>query len=180
MFFVGCTSMYLMAVIAVERFWLIRRPALISRMRVTTRLQVIAGCATLALVWSLMPLIGWSRYSMEPSRTSCAVEWAERSLSVTSFNVTLFFLVFFVPLVLIVVFNTRLIIHSHQFYSRKIKIMRSSGKDNANVNSSHNDTSMVARSSNNDIDDLTLKSFKLTVILIIYICKCRYICQGSE
>ena len=58
MYFVTCTSMYLMAVISVDRFFSIKKPMQARHMHVGKRLLVVLACALLALFWSSMPLIG--------------------------------------------------------------------------------------------------------------------------
>jgi hypothetical protein len=56
------------------------------------------SCGILGVVWGCLPLIGWSYYSLESHKTSCCVEWADGSLNVLSFNISLFILVFLLPL----------------------------------------------------------------------------------
>jgi c-opsin len=70
---------------------------------------VIAVCMLLGLFWSILPIFGWSRYALEGAGTSCSVEWNERSWNVMSYNVAMFVFVFFVPLLIIIFTNTRLI-----------------------------------------------------------------------
>ena len=121
MFFVGVTSINLMAIISIERLVIIYKPGLVRNGSVKTRIYIVLACGIWALILGSMPLLGWSRYSLEVSRTSCAPEWAERSLNVTSFNVTLFVLVFLVPLTVILCCSARIIICVNQFYRRQKK-----------------------------------------------------------
>lgn len=73
------------------------------------KLGAIAGCLLIGLFWATMPLVGWSHYSLEGAYTSCSVEWRERSLNVTSYNITIFGVVYLVPVLVILVTNIKLI-----------------------------------------------------------------------
>ena len=64
---------------------------------------------SLSLFWSLMPLIGWSRYSLESALTSCSPEWRDHSLNVISFNISIIFCVLGVPFTILIVSNIMLI-----------------------------------------------------------------------
>ncbi len=73
------------------------------------RLTQIGVCFLASIFWSTMPLLGWSHYALENNLTSCSVEWNERSLNVTSYNVCLFFFGFIIPLAIILYSNLRII-----------------------------------------------------------------------
>jgi len=70
----------------------------------------ILMCVLLGLFWSSMPILGWSHYSLEDSLTSCAVEWKEHSLNVTSYNVAIFVFVFIIPFGVILMANFKMIL----------------------------------------------------------------------
>ena len=59
---------------------------------------VVAGCFGFSLLFTVPPLIGWSYYSLESSLIQCGVEWAERSWNVQSYNMTIFFFNYIVPI----------------------------------------------------------------------------------
>jgi r-opsin len=67
-------------------------------------------CILLGLVSPLMPLFGWSYYSIEENKIFCSIEWRERSFNVISYNVFVFFIVFFIPLIIIIICSTKTII----------------------------------------------------------------------
>ena len=60
---------------------------------------------SLALFWSIVPLFGWSHYSLEGALTSCSVEWVEKSNNVTSYNVILFIFGYIMPISIIIYSN---------------------------------------------------------------------------
>ncbi|CAF3512718.1 unnamed protein product, partial [Rotaria sp. Silwood2] len=61
----------------------------------------------LALFWSLLPIIGWSNYDYEGVGASCSVKWEERSLNVTSYNITIFIFVYLIPVIIIIIMNLK-------------------------------------------------------------------------
>ena len=66
-------------------------------------------CILLSFIWSSLPLVGWSYYSLQESLTSCCIEWRDQSINVLSYNIVTFGVVYFVPLVLIISLNLKLI-----------------------------------------------------------------------
>lgn len=66
-------------------------------------------CVLFAFLWAIFPIFGWSYYSLEGALTSCSVEWKDRSSNVISYNVTVFMLVYFIPLMAIIRVNLKLI-----------------------------------------------------------------------
>ena len=80
----------------------------IFELKVTT-ITVIC-CALLSLIWTILPLIGWSYYSVESTGISCSVEWQDRSLNVITYNITIFSFVFIIPLIILLVTNIKIII----------------------------------------------------------------------
>lgn len=77
-------------------------------------------CNLIALLWTLMPVFGWSSYSLEGIGTSCSIQWTEKSFNVKSFSITVLITVFVIPLLVIIIYNIKLIrIVSFQIFSRK-------------------------------------------------------------
>ncbi len=65
-------------------------------------LTVIATVWAFALFWTVSPLLGWSRYTYEPFKLSCSLDWTGRTLAHTTYNWACVFGVFVVPLVIII------------------------------------------------------------------------------
>ena len=170
MFLVGTASIYLMAVIAMERYWLVHKPLVVRHMTWRTRLHIIAACLLLAFVWSALPMFGWSRYSLEAFKTSCSIEWADRSLSVTSYNMTIFVGIFLIPLVLIVAFSTKLILTINRLCGRK-RIARGTGSTIAMSPAAAQQQQEALAASKYQQQQLTSKTIKMTIIFIIYMRK---------
>ena len=170
MYFVSCSSMYLMMVISIDKLFIVYEPFMARKMLVSTRLCIVLLCTLLALFWSTLPLLGWSHYSMEMSRTSCSVEWADRSLGVTSYNITIFVFVFFIPFVTILYFNVKLIVFLKRFYLKKNEFDVRLREALASTTIFVPDTGNRKRTSSTK--KLEPKSVRMTFIMVIYICKC--------
>lgn len=121
MYFVGCSSIYLMAAISFERFYINYKPLISKRYGTKVTKIVILSCVCLGLFWSLLPIFGWSKYSLEGTMTSCSVEWNERSFNVVSYNLAMFLFVFLIPLSVIITANVKLLFIVKRLDQKKIK-----------------------------------------------------------
>ncbi|CAF1004111.1 unnamed protein product [Brachionus calyciflorus] len=109
MYFIGCSSIYLLSAISFERWYVIMNP---FKFRIFTRKSIIImiiACELFSLFWCLAPLFGWSYYSMEISLTTCSIEWYENSFNVKSYNTVIFMLVYFIPLVFLIFTNCKIV-----------------------------------------------------------------------
>jgi len=97
MFFVGCTSAYLMAAISFERFYIMYRPLNIRNISYKLAYFIILACCGFGLFWAIMPLLGWSYYTMEDGLVSCALEFKGNSMNVRSFIILIFIFVYLIP-----------------------------------------------------------------------------------
>ena len=103
-------GIFLMVAISLERLYVLKRPLEIRQLSIKTTGLLVLLCALYALFWCVMPLFGWSHYSLEVAKTSCFVAWNEHSFAVVSYNVTMFLFVFIIPLLIIIVTNIRVVI----------------------------------------------------------------------
>jgi c-opsin len=108
MFSIGTANIYILTALSIERLYVATRFK--KKRSFRSFLGIIGVCVGLALAWSTMPLLGWSKYSTEVTNTSCCVEWNEKSSDVISYNVTIFLTIFLLPLVFIFVANYKLIL----------------------------------------------------------------------
>ena len=110
MYFVGCMHTFLMAAISFERYYVVKTPMVAKHFKPKLMIKIVMVCVFISLFWSTMPLLGWSYYSFEASRTGCCVEYKKKSFSVTSYNLAMFVVVFVLPFGFIVVSNIRLLL----------------------------------------------------------------------
>ncbi len=65
-------------------------------------------CLLCGFFWALCPMFGWSHYALEGSLTQCGIDWASQTFNVISYNVVLFVLGFFFPMILVIYCNVNL------------------------------------------------------------------------
>nr|QVK45898.1 G protein-coupled receptor [Proales similis] len=109
MYFIGCTSIYLIVGISIERVYIISYPVMTRKLDPKVIKSFIITSVLLGLFWPSLPLLGWSHYSYEGINISCSIEWNEPTLNVISYNMTILLAVFLMPLLVILIINLRLI-----------------------------------------------------------------------
>ena len=108
MYFVGCMQIFTMAAISFERYYILKNPYDARKLDNKIMIKIILICLLLSLFWSIVPLFGWSYYSLEDSLTGCCVEYKSRKISVISYNVAMFLFVFIIPFCFILITNIKL------------------------------------------------------------------------
>ncbi|XP_077429044.1 parapinopsin-like [Vanacampus margaritifer] len=110
----GITSLCTVALIAVERMFVICKP--LGHM--TFRKQHACGGIALSWLWSLTwnvpPLLGWGRYELEGVGTSCAPDWHSRDPRHVSYILVYFGVCFALPFAIILMSYTKLMWTLHQ------------------------------------------------------------------
>ncbi len=109
MFFVGCTSIYLIMCITFERYYMVSHSTKKRSNKKSTPALMILGSVLLGLFWSVCPLVGWSQYTLETGQTHCSVDWSNKNWNVISYNISIFFAVFIIPLLVILVTSFKLL-----------------------------------------------------------------------
>lgn len=110
MYFIGCSSIYLLTAISFERWYVIVEPFKQRHFTIKTTLVIILSCCLFSLIWCVAPLLGWSHYSLELSLVTCSVEWHDKSWNVVSYNIFIFGFVYLIPLIILIYTNIKLII----------------------------------------------------------------------
>uniref|UniRef100_A0A3Q0SHV5 Parapinopsin b n=1 Tax=Amphilophus citrinellus TaxID=61819 RepID=A0A3Q0SHV5_AMPCI len=110
----GITSLCTVALIAVERMFVVCKPL----GQITFQKKHAVGGILLSwlwsLTWNLPPLFGWGRYELEGVGTSCAPDWHNRDPHNVSYMVVYFAVCFAVPFAIILVSYTKLMWTLHQ------------------------------------------------------------------
>uniref|UniRef100_A0A667Y0S9 Parapinopsin b n=1 Tax=Myripristis murdjan TaxID=586833 RepID=A0A667Y0S9_9TELE len=106
----GITSLCTVALIAVERMFVVCKPL----GPVSFDLKHAAGGVALSwlwsLIWNLPPLFGWGRYELEGVGTSCAPDWHNRDPKNVSYILSYFALCFAVPFLIILASYAKLLV----------------------------------------------------------------------
>ena len=98
----GLSSMLQLTAMAVERCVTLSELTL-NTVSKTQAILVIGGCWFLALVASLCPLLGWSKYTFEGYGLHCSILWDSQTADNASYNLFLMVMFFVAPIVVIVV-----------------------------------------------------------------------------
>uniref|UniRef100_A0A8C6KKK0 Opsin 8, group member b n=1 Tax=Nothobranchius furzeri TaxID=105023 RepID=A0A8C6KKK0_NOTFU len=102
-FFFGIASIMNLTVLAIVRFMVsfnLHSP----REKISWKLVKILCVWTwlYALIWALLPILGWGRYGPEPFGLSCSLAWGQMKHESFSFVISLFSINFLVPCLVIV------------------------------------------------------------------------------
>nr|DAC74065.1 TPA_exp: C-type opsin [Branchiostoma belcheri] len=100
----GLVSLISLAVISYERYRMVVKPKGPGSSYLTYNK---VGLAILfiylyCLLWTALPIAGWSSYQLEGPKIGCSVAWEEHSWSSTSYIVALFTTCLFAPLLVII------------------------------------------------------------------------------
>ncbi|KAJ8319407.1 hypothetical protein KUTeg_004498 [Tegillarca granosa] len=96
-YFLGVTSMYTLCALSFDRCIVITKPFFATNITHTVAGIIIAGCWLLGMFWAILPLIGWNSYELEVPYTSCSVVWDSKEPLRFSYNITIFFTCFCIP-----------------------------------------------------------------------------------
>ncbi|XP_041836700.1 parapinopsin-like [Melanotaenia boesemani] len=110
----GITSLCTVALIAVERMFVVCKPLGQITFQKKHAVGGIALSWLWSLTWNLPPLFGWGRYELEGVKTSCAPDWHNSDPSNVSYIVVYFAVCFAIPLALILASYAKLMWTLHQ------------------------------------------------------------------
>ncbi|XP_067443375.1 parapinopsin-like [Thunnus thynnus] len=110
----GITSLCTVALIAVERMFVVCKPLGLTTFQNNHAVGGIVLSWLWSLTWNLPPLFGWGRYELEGVGTSCAPDWHNRDPHNVSYILAYFAVCFAVPFAIILASYTKLLWTLHQ------------------------------------------------------------------
>ncbi|XP_062267778.1 parapinopsin-like [Platichthys flesus] len=110
----GITSLCTVALIAVERMFVVCKPLGQMSFQKKHAMGGIALSWLWSLTWNLPPLFGWGRYELEGVGTSCAPDWHNQDPHNVSYILAYFAVCFAVPCAIIVISYAKLLWTLHQ------------------------------------------------------------------
>uniref|UniRef100_UPI0037E7C5DE parapinopsin-like n=1 Tax=Semicossyphus pulcher TaxID=241346 RepID=UPI0037E7C5DE len=110
----GITSLCTVALIALERMFVVCKPLGQITFQKKHAFGGIALSWLWSLAWNLPPLFGWGRYELEGVGTSCAPDWHNRDPHNVSYILAYFAVCFAAPFVIILASYTKLMWTLHQ------------------------------------------------------------------
>ncbi|XP_036415152.1 parapinopsin-like [Colossoma macropomum] len=101
--FFGITALCTVALIAVERVFVVCKPLGTIIFQEKHAVAGVAASWLWSLLWNTPPLFGWGNYELEGVGTSCGPDWQSRDPKNLSYVVCYFVLCFAIPFIIIVV-----------------------------------------------------------------------------
>uniref|UniRef100_A0A3P8WPP5 Teleost multiple tissue opsin b n=1 Tax=Cynoglossus semilaevis TaxID=244447 RepID=A0A3P8WPP5_CYNSE len=93
----GIFSLIILAVISYERYCTMMAPTIADGRDFRPALGGICFSCLYSVVWTVPPLLGWSRYGPEGPGTTCSVDWKTQTLNNVSYIVCLFVFCLLLP-----------------------------------------------------------------------------------
>ncbi|OCT81357.1 opsin-5 [Xenopus laevis] len=118
-FFFGVSSMMTLTAMAVIRYWMTSSFKSIGRTIQKKTACVLITCIWLyALLWAILPLLGWGRYGPEPFGISCTIAWGDfhNSSNGFSFIISMFILCTISPAATIMICYSGIVWKLHKAY----------------------------------------------------------------
>ena len=79
---------YIMSIISFERYYVLKNPSNMNKINKKTVSLAISVSLIFSLFWASMPLIGWSKYTLEDGCIGCSIEWKQRNMNIISYNIS--------------------------------------------------------------------------------------------
>ncbi|XP_066280128.1 pinopsin-like [Branchiostoma lanceolatum] len=95
----GIVSLVTLSALAFERYCVVVRSS--DMLTYKSSLGVITFIWMYSLLWTSLPLLGWSSYQFEGHHIGCSVNWVEHNFGNVSYIITLMVTCFFVPMVVV-------------------------------------------------------------------------------
>ncbi|XP_035686716.1 pinopsin-like [Branchiostoma floridae] len=95
----GIVSLVTLSALAFERYCVVVRSS--DMLTYKSSLGVITFIWLYSLLWTSLPLLGWSSYQFEGHNVGCSVNWVQHNPDNVSYIVTLMVTCFFVPMVVV-------------------------------------------------------------------------------
>lgn len=110
----GITSLCTVALIAVERMFVVCKPLGQIKFQQKHAFGGITLSWLWSITWNLPPLFGWGRYELEGVGTSCSPDWHSRDPHNVSYVLAYFAMCFAIPFAIILASYTKLMWTLHQ------------------------------------------------------------------
>ncbi|KAK9503594.1 hypothetical protein O3M35_010122 [Rhynocoris fuscipes] len=98
----GCASIWSMTMIALDRYNVIVKGIAAKPMTIKTALLRILFIWAFALLWTILPMVGWNRYVPEGNMTACGTDYLTKDWFHRSYILVYSFFVYFLPLFVII------------------------------------------------------------------------------
>jgi r-opsin len=98
----GCASIWSMTMIAFDRYVVIVKGLSAKPMTTSKALLEILFIWAFAILWTILPMVGWNRYVPEGNLTACGTDYLTKDWFSRSYILVYGFFVYFLPLIMII------------------------------------------------------------------------------
>lgn len=92
----GIVMIALLTGIALDKYIYIVRYHAHHKVTKSVAMAIIVSCNIYGIIWGILPLFGWNKYTLEPARLTCSVEWTG-DISNHSYAITILFTGLLIP-----------------------------------------------------------------------------------
>ncbi|XP_060084025.1 melanopsin-B-like [Ylistrum balloti] len=112
----GLFQIFILTVMSFEKYIIMAKKSLERLLSRTGTTYTIIACVILALFLGCSPLLGWSSYKLEEQKTSCTIDWSDRSPSALCYTFLLMVLGLVLPVAIMLFsyINIFLVIRTHR------------------------------------------------------------------
>ncbi|XP_069106957.1 melanopsin-like [Argopecten irradians] len=124
----GLFQIFILTVMSFEKYVIMAKKSWERFLSKTATAYTVIGCVVLALFLASCPLFGWNSYTLEEQKTSCSINWSDRSPSSLCYTFLLMLLGLAIP-VSVMLFsytNIFLVVRTHRH--RLGQTLRNNGK----------------------------------------------------
>lgn len=97
-FFTGVCGVWILALLSSIRYALVYHPICMSNLRKNKTIIILICYFTINFLWSMMPIFGWSHYTIEHNDLQCDIDYRTRSFSALSFNALTLIFFWLIPI----------------------------------------------------------------------------------
>lgn len=102
-YFLGLSNLYILAAISVDRYLVISKPLQAVYINHKVARISLFVCYFFGFLWSSFPFFGWSSFAYEGAGTSCAISYDYYDSSAFSYNITICFNCFIIPIIIMLI-----------------------------------------------------------------------------
>ncbi|XP_063853998.1 rhodopsin, G0-coupled-like isoform X2 [Scylla paramamosain] len=127
-------QMNTLVVIAVFRYISICRPQFKYLLTPSLARRCLLVVWVYCLLFTVAPLLGWSRYTLEPSTVSCSTDWHDRTTAGIAYSLSLVIFCFLVQVAGLVICYSKIFTKSRRLYLRRPNLFPPDANDEYSAN----------------------------------------------
>jgi hypothetical protein len=89
---------------------IVQFPLITRSLNLKSSIYALLASGVISGLLASAPLFGWSKYTLEGSLISCSIEWKSKNENVSSYNIFIFIITFFLPSISLIVTNCKIVV----------------------------------------------------------------------